>query len=845
MVMLGSRGRLDFLNSKPAANYIAGAGRGASGFTTRSDIGPARTAPPSTIIGLPRLKPRDDDGEDDNDDDGNNGYQQNFDHFEGNDAGLFANSEYDDEDKEADAVWESIDKRMESRRKSRREARLEEEIKNYRRKNPTIREEFVDLKGKLSTVKAKEWERILEIGDYSRSNKRKRFESFVPSRVAGGAESVVTDLTAVGEGRGKILTLKLDGISDSVTGLTVVDPSGYLTMMNDLKITTNSELRDILKARRIVRAVTENSPKKPLGWIQAARLEELAKEEAAARKLITKGCNMCPKNEDVWLEACRLARPDEAKGVVAKGVRQIPKSVRLWLQAAELDHDKANKSRVLRMALDEIPDSVRLWKALVEISSEEEARILLHRAVECCPLDVELWLALARLETYGVARSVLNKARKKLPKERAIWIAAAKLEEANGNTSMVGKIIERGIRTLQGEEVVIDRDIWMKEAEIAEKAGSAQLEKTHGSRESLIAFLRKAVTYFPQAEVLWLMGAKEKWLAGDVPAARDILQEAYATIPNSEEIWLAAFKLEFENRELERARMLLAKARDMGGTERVWMKSAIVERELGNNAEERGFIEEGLKRFPSFFNLWLMLGQLEERLGHLKEAKEAYQSGCNQCPNCIPLWYSLANLEEKRNGLNGLSKARAVLSVARLKNPLNPEICLATIRAESKHGNKKEADSFIAKALQKCPNSGILWAELIKMVPHHDRKSKGKDALVKSDRDPHVFAAVAKLFWHDRKVDKARNWFNKAVSLDPDTGDFWALYYKFELQQGSVENQKEVLNRCIAAEPKHGEKWQAISKAVENSHCPTEAILMKVVNALGEGGESGAENGRN
>ena len=56
---------------------------------------------------------------------------------------------------------------------------------------------------------------------------------------------------------------------------------------------------------------------------------------------------MCPKNEDVWLEACRLARLDEAKGVVAKGVRQIPKSVRLWLQAAELEHDKAIKSRVL------------------------------------------------------------------------------------------------------------------------------------------------------------------------------------------------------------------------------------------------------------------------------------------------------------------------------------------------------------------------------------------------------------------------------------------------------------------------------------------------------------------
>lgn len=39
MVMLGSKGRLDFLNSEPPANYIAGAGRGASSFTTRSDIG--------------------------------------------------------------------------------------------------------------------------------------------------------------------------------------------------------------------------------------------------------------------------------------------------------------------------------------------------------------------------------------------------------------------------------------------------------------------------------------------------------------------------------------------------------------------------------------------------------------------------------------------------------------------------------------------------------------------------------------------------------------------------------------------------------------------------------------
>ena len=56
----------------------------------------------------------------------------------------------------------------------------------------------------------------------------------------------------------------------------------------------------------------------------------------------------------------------------------------------------------------------------------------------------QLWLALARLETYTNARKVLNKARENCPTDRQIWITAAKLEEANGNSDMVDKIIERG-----------------------------------------------------------------------------------------------------------------------------------------------------------------------------------------------------------------------------------------------------------------------------------------------------------------------------------------------------------------------------------------------------------------
>ncbi|CAM6027051.1 hypothetical protein BDL97_05G125900 [Sphagnum fallax] len=924
--------RLDYLNMRPPANYVAGLGRGATGFTTRSDIGPARAAPDlpdrsaTTIGGAAAASAGAGRGrggkgggaEEEEEEEAEKGYDENqkFDEFEGNDVGLFASGEYDEDDKEADAVWESIDKRMDSRRKDRREARLKKEIEKYRASNPKITEQFADLKRKLVTLSSTEWESIPEIGDYSLRNKKKRFESFIPmpdtllerakqerehvtaldprSRAAGVetpyGQTPVTDLTAVGEGRGTVLSLKLDRLSDSVSGLTVVDPKGYLTDLKSMKITSDAEISDIKKARLLLKSVIQTNPKHAPGWIAAARLEEVAGKIQAARNFIQQGCEECPMNEDVWLEASRLATPDSAKAVLAQGVKAIPNSVKLWMQASKLESDDISKSRVLRKALEHIPDSVRLWKAVVELANEDDARILLSRAVECCPLHVELWLALARLETYENARRVLNKARETLPTDPTIWITAAKLEEANGN-AVVGRIIDRAIKVLQKDGVVIDREAWMKEAEAAERAGSvatcqaiinttigigveeedrkrtwvadadeckkrgsietaraiyahaltvfpgkksvwlraAQLEKSHGTKESLDSMLKKAVGYCPQAEVLWLMGAKEKWLAGDVPSARAILKEAYDAIPNSEEIWLAAFKLEFENHEPERARMLLAKAREMGGTERVWMKSAIVEREMGNESKERELLEEGLQRFPEFHKLWLMLGQLEDRAGHPAVARDVYERALRACPHSTPLWLSAAALEEK---MGGLSKARAVLTKARLKNPQNPELWLAAIRAEARAGNKKEAEALMAKALQDCPSSGRLWAEDIDMAPRPQRKSKSVDALKRCDHDPFVIAAVAKLFWQDRKVDKARNWLNRAVTLAPDVGDFWAQLYKFELQHGSEELQQEILQRCTSAEPHHGERWTQMSKAVENAHLSTEAILKKLVVAL-------------
>jgi pre-mRNA-processing factor 6 len=65
------------------------------------------------------------------------------------------------------------------------------------------------------------------------------------------------------------------------------------------------------------------------------------------------------------------------------------------------------------------------------------------------------------------------------------------------------------------------------------------------------------------------MWAKEKWLGGDVRAAREVLERAFVRNSESEQIWLAAVKLEAENGELAVARELLVRARTVADTERV------------------------------------------------------------------------------------------------------------------------------------------------------------------------------------------------------------------------------------------------------------------------------------
>jgi pre-mRNA-processing factor 6 len=109
-------------------NYVAGLGRGATGFTTRSDLGPAREGPSEeqmkemlakraaslgqaapSAYGVVEKKEEERDEEEDRFQDPDN------------EVGLFSSGmNYDKEDDEADRIYQDVDEKMDKRRRIRR-----------------------------------------------------------------------------------------------------------------------------------------------------------------------------------------------------------------------------------------------------------------------------------------------------------------------------------------------------------------------------------------------------------------------------------------------------------------------------------------------------------------------------------------------------------------------------------------------------------------------------------------------------------------------------------------------------------------------------------------------------
>ncbi|KAJ2846000.1 U4/U6 x U5 tri-snRNP complex subunit Prp1, partial [Coemansia erecta] len=363
------------------------------------------------------------------------------------------------------------------------------------------------------------------------------------------------------------------------------------------------------KARAIISEGCENCPQSEDIWLEAARLNGSRLQDA--RVVLASAARNLPKSIRIWMAAADLERKANdqkaQKRILQRALEVVPTSVVLWKAAVGLEEPEDARV-LLTHAVDLVPRSTELWLALARLETYERAQKVLNRARRAVPTSHDIWIAAARLEEQeGQAERVPKIAAKAVSSlrasgalmGRALWFEQARLCEDDGFPRTCRAIVAATADLdFDQEDSSLDRvDVWTEEAEKmlagphknVETAraifahaldtmptnvdlwrAAADLERTlcegengqGGDPSALDALLRRAVQYCPQAEVLWLIAAKEKWIrSNDVDGARVVLEEAFAANPNSEAILLAAVKLESENDQYTRALALLERGR--------------------------------------------------------------------------------------------------------------------------------------------------------------------------------------------------------------------------------------------------------------------------------------------
>ncbi|CAH2355546.1 pre-mRNA-splicing factor 6 [[Candida] railenensis] len=460
--------RKAFLDQEAPAGYVAGIGRGATGFTTSADVGSAS-----------RIVP-DNDYEDDDDDDGPKNEE------EIDERGLLVRGGVDNDDDEADKIYDEVERRLSHKSKKDKENSDAQ---------PSVTSAFADLKRALSSVSEDQWANLPEVGDLTKRNKRlrlleksqQRFYAVPDTLLVGGSNGGAgesTDFNSISKTKDKLLSKQLDSVvGNTGEGLTnQIDENDFI-----IDQTTDNKIDDIRKGRLIFSSLRKTEPLNPNSWIASAKLEEQDRKFSTAKSLIENGCQKIPRSVSLWLENIRLHHSDGTKHcklICGQALKFNPKSEQLWLKAVDLEHpsDFLSQRRILMKALESVPDSVGIWKKLIELegeeSKEEDIKKLLSKAVEFCPKEWDFWLSLINLSEYSEAKSIINRARKIMNDNYKIWITAAKLEERENediSEAKLSRLMSKGVDELKKHTVdkskLLSKEDWLHEATIAEGEG--------------------------------------------------------------------------------------------------------------------------------------------------------------------------------------------------------------------------------------------------------------------------------------------------------------------------------------------------------------------------------------
>lgn len=870
--------RKAFLDQEPPPGYVAGIGRGATGFTTSADTA--------------RVKFESDFGNEDN-----------VSEFDASEEGILSKtSNRTNEDEEADRIYEDIDRRLQ--RKLHQLKDTEIGVVEIEAGSGVIRKEFSLFKRDLAKVSMSEWANLPDVGDLTRKNKRQRLLDQQSQRTYAAPDVLIAGARKTLNPE-KSLPTADDASSLKTSGVNVADIEQWEE--------SNDKFGNIEKSRLIFASLRRTEPHMADSWIASARLEEQAKQFDRARALIREGCTKVPHNANIWLESVRIHRNSnegtkKCKAILNEALRLNSGSEKLWFLAEDLENpaDVVSRKKILMKALEYLPENARLWKALIDLEVEDVEKVrILQKATGICPGEWDLWLNLINLSTYNDAKSSLNRARKQLPKEYRVWITALKIEERENPNVAVLKLVlmlKRGITELQKNSATFDIETWLDECVEADAEGfdktcqclienvSFLLSKNDDKLLNLILYAEQrsgaislyiyqqvikeyphdvgswvrlfksmksvkkrekqlydyyeqAIKLNPEIELFHLMFAKDKWILSDeVETAKRILESASKVLPRSEKIWLARVKLEVRTSNYENGYKILKQAinDDKESSLNLWFQYIHLSQycvsqgmQFVSSHDLLKYSEEALDLFPDHEELYIQRSEIFVDLDDMKSAREILSVGSRKCPSSVKIWCSLADIDI---GLGAPARARSLLDTAILQNPESDILWHKRIALEINQKYMVTARQMVSKCLKQFPASPRIWLQNLSMILKlSHRKNVFLDALKLTQNSTLILLGIGVFFWMEGKFPKAKIWFDRALNSDKKYGDAWAWCYCFLSKNGLEEEKNQLLDELVSNfdEIDGGQVWTSVVDDYRNlDKVPSQIIEMVAEKSL-------------
>ncbi|KAI3638821.1 hypothetical protein MIR68_003319 [Amoeboaphelidium protococcarum] len=788
----------DFLGKAAPIGYVAGLGRGAHGFTTSADYGPNR------VIEKPKhgesvdIKAAAEEARRMFQIADRSGGQLNSSDSKDLDVLMVV----DKEDEEADRVYAQVEQRLQNRRKRKQQLSQTQESGQEQAKQAPLQVDN-DLKQQLQSISAEEWanipdavdlvaagrkskrarERLLEkqffgptkdfILDSARNNLKREFQvvDFEQQQQASTygmnmdeVDPLISDeqqKSAINI-KDELIRSKLDRVAKStLTGQQSDNQRTdlYLSQLTQQSSATNGlqsygqskeqqqlrSITDIQTTRQLLTAVIESEPYNPQSWLAAAYLEEQDGQFDKARKLLEQGCIKCPKNEDLWLNAVRMARPESIKLVLGNALSHLRQSELLWIKAIEMESNLVSKVKIIDEALRQLPTSTSFWLLRVDHAKDDSERLsTLHQAVQMANSDPLLWQKLLSLESQQEIDKSFSMALQQCGDVDLLLITiscAKRLEDLQSGQSSILKVLQKGLqKAMQSQSLdapqilnhaqnciesghkvtasaVIDEFVLQYRSDLytVQKWQSIVDESfSHSQSECLLILLIALVRKYPNGKTGWFSRAVNLALeCGQTEYFDHLIKLAI----DSEELYDVKSLLKvadylFDNGHHEKLFNLLDQCtRKWPKCEDFWLHYINITTSLGEKIKAQQIISDALNYIESDRLQAQFLSQMKD-YGDLKQFQSQLDLALEKYPKSVDLLLMKADSLEQSGDTKQL---RQLYASATSKCPLSIDLWLRYVKFERQTGSMMKARALINKALQRNSKNQILHQELSKL----------------------------------------------------------------------------------------------------------------------------------